>query len=312
MQTLLSQVRYRRFPNRVIRQSPPSVGRVSQGDGDSFASRIVIETQPEPVAEGVSINAVVLDVGGWSLVCAGYAILLYSVEPFGPLLPLLIDGLAAVMAITIGGRLLARGDRLHEVFRFESDIVAISLTGTYTVSGIGLGDGRGGQLYSQRSSLQSDTHVSVLGARLLTECSPIDGRSALEAPRAVLDSAVDPEFERRIEHVLAGMREFEDTAGRLAGIDLSAPAVEQIVSANAQIQQAAASSQRLEGPPAMASLELLGHADEDADEWKVCPDCGETIREVARKCRFCDFRYGADEPEGVAVDGVECPEATSR
>ena len=105
------------------------------------------------------------------------------------------------------------------------------------------------------------------------------------------------------------MRDFEDTAGRLAEIDLSTPAVEQIVAANTQIQQAATNPDRLAGPRSMALLESISPVDDDSDEWKVCPDCGETIRDLARKCRFCDFRYDGDEPENTGVAAAGCSEA---
>jgi ribosomal protein L40E len=45
-----------------------------------------------------------------------------------------------------------------------------------------------------------------------------------------------------------------------------------------------------EGAPAIAELEP------GDDDIKTCPDCAETVKVAARKCRFCGYRFDAQGP----------------
>jgi tRNA(Ile2) C34 agmatinyltransferase TiaS len=48
------------------------------------------------------------------------------------------------------------------------------------------------------------------------------------------------------------------------------------------------------GPIALILVLLIPSAKADT---KVCPDCAESVKEAAVKCRFCGYRF--DQPEIV-------------
>jgi ribosomal protein L40E len=185
---------------------------------------------------------------------------------------------------------------LHNTFRFHSDVFSVDLTGTYTASSIGIGDGRGGQLFSERVCVQSDTDAHVYCSRIITECYSLDRQ------RYIVDSQSTDEFRKSIDHLRRAMSSFDDSGARVAGIDLSSGGLRQIVQANVQIDTMAKAPAPpppvLESPrqPALPPAPADPSADASDQHTKVCPDCGEKIRAAARKCRFCGYRF--DQPDG--------------
>jgi hypothetical protein len=161
------------------------------------------------------------------------------------------------------------------------------------VSEIGVGDGRGGTIILKRKETQSDTHVDMRGTHVLSECRPGNGRDALEAPRAVLDSSTTPAFEKRFELLRHAIVSFVDSGGQLPDVDLTHKSIQKVVDANAQISRMQTASPQLPLPPGERGVPL-GNALEfshDPDAEKVCPDCGEKIKKMAKVCRFCHHRF---------------------
>jgi hypothetical protein len=186
---------------------------------------------------------------------------------------------------------------LHSVYRFTSDLIWVKLTGTCTASGIGLGDGRGGQFFSQRVVMQSDTYLHTYGARIVTECV------GLEAGRIIVDAQQTADFQDKFNQMRNSLLAFQDSGSKLANIDLTTPGLSNVVQANAEIavMQARAAAAlppsplppqitQAAAPPAPAPPPVPVSPQTTPDT-KVCPDCGEQVKFVARKCRFCGYLF---------------------
>lgn len=287
------------FPNRELLKQEPQMPRLNQGQTDSFDAHLMVETQPLPLPGAYRGAALVLGAAGAALVCCGLAALMFLPELLpgsGPLVgqvvPLAIGGLVALLA---GMALRAESWRLYNTFAFHSDAFWVQMKGTYTASQVGLGDGRGGQLFTKRVAVQSDTYLRIWGTRIITACSPLEGT------RILVDSLLTDEFSQRLETLKRAALNFVDTGGNLAGINPQSGGVNQIVEHNIRLQAAMAAAanaaRALPGSQTDTPLELPAPAPkpEEAGDgsYKVCPECGEKIRAAARKCRFCNYRFEA-------------------
>jgi hypothetical protein len=291
---VVEQMRRGNFANRVASTSP-QLGRTNRGETGEYGCVIRVETQPLPVERGIARSTLILDIGGAMLNCAAFAGFLFLTPRPGHGLGvegnLALQALIAVIAAFTGQRLLKLGLELHRIFRFESDEFRIDMTGSYTASGIGLGDGRGSQLYSERVIMESDTHVRMYATRLITECH------GLSSPRIVVDAQITPDFQERADHLRSALLTYEDSGKKLAGIDLASPELSSIVQANLEMNALQARAQS--GSPGGAQnaseigavpppVQLPRPLESDS---KVCPDCGEQVKAVAHKCRFCGYRF---------------------
>lgn len=304
-------------PNRELRVYEPTLDRVRQGETDRFSGQIMVETQPEHRPRIVPLNALLMDAGAAVLLLTGFHMLMVQVLPASRFLAetariqVGLEALAALVAVAAGVKLLRMGRRLHDIARFHSDLYWIRADGTFTSSKVGLGDGRGSQMYTERAVFQAEAQVRVLGARVVTESAYLEGE------RLILNTRRDAEFAERVQRLADAAVDLEARGGKLAGIDLQARPVQEIVQANLQIGAlSAAASQGLPpvaqptglapgqgqtpGLPTSQPRALPGEqrklipqapqtaADQDA---KVCPECAETVKRAARKCRFCGYRF---------------------
>lgn len=291
-------------PNSILAESAPSLGKIVQGESDEYSAEVLLETQAIPAAAGgTPLNAVILDVGGASLRCVGYAILIFFPEILT--LPLnSMDGatqfvlllLGGVLAVRTGTHLLKSGNSLHRIVKFESDVFWLSCRGTYTVGNIGLGDGRGGQVYTGKPSVDSEAYVELFGSRVITEWMPADDQSLAKPSRILVDSTTPEDFCARFEHFIQEMREYSDTTSNLPRVNLATPDIEDIVQANAEI------SHLQRGYPPKDHVpqpEIPSVADSPtgqlSETLKVCPECGEQVKPIARVCRFCRHQFDDKE-----------------
>lgn len=317
MQKIFDQLRLGNFLNRKIIDQPPNLGKLDRGETNQYRFKTMIETQPFPIHQGIALNAVALDIGGSVLAVIGFGIFMflnqfivqYELGTMADFLLLIITGL---VALKMSKRFFKQGSDLHQVFRFKSSLFLIQSNGSYTVSRIGLGDGRGGQLYSERAVVQSDSHIHILAAQLITQCE------GLENPRIILDTLYEEAFEGQLNHLLQGILSFEDSGGRLADIDLKAGSFNNIVTGNTEIliMSETVKKQISEAPNPKILLDhqknrgifeeasqpqLPERNDREVflsnTDMKVCPDCGESVRRIARRCRFCNFIFQEAQTE---------------
>ncbi len=312
-----NELRVQDMPNRLLRSREPSMQTMGQHQTQGFSAELMFETQPIPVRGGIALNAIVMDLGGGALRCAGYALLLQPAWVLGgqQLTPgvALVTVFSAFVALMLGSGFLRTGYSLHNWFRFESDVFWVKLDGTCTASKIGIGDGHGGQLHAERVAMQLTAYAHIFGARITTECDEVTVREnapqgevmepniPLVQPRILVDSRVDDTFRRRLEKLMEGIKESPATEDKLPGPAMDDANLQNIVRSNAQIAAlqtqarkdpqamlASPSTKLLEGtrPPSLALIEASGS--------KTCPDCAEEVKVAARKCRFCGYVFPGD------------------
>jgi hypothetical protein len=115
---------------------------------------------------------------------------------------------------------------LRNIFRWQSDLFSITANGTRTEQFFG-GDQAGFKI----RRIQSEMHLSVLGTRVISECTDpgvwcadpkyVDNRkglahlkSALTTDRYLIETCVDDEFRAKIESILDMLNSFEDSEGQ--------------------------------------------------------------------------------------------------
>lgn len=231
------------FQNRVYEARLPIEGRVEPNETNSFTGRLVLETQPTPVERGSLASALAMDVFGLALRFFGMFILLHlgskaiAQDPqmnWGDAVSLLAGG----YALARGAELMGTAFSLFNTFMFQSDVMEITISGTYNAASIGMGDGRGGTLHSRRVSIQSDANLLVRAGRLVTYTEGMEGA------RWIVSSVRDEGFRLKLQELLNSFLSFRDTSGQLAGVDVQDENLNAMLNVNARIagQQSAAQS----------------------------------------------------------------------
>ena len=249
LQNHLIHLRYKNFPNRMLFDKSPLIGKIHQGEADKYQSRLMLETQPIPIARGISMNSLLLCLGGSLLMIAGYILLLY------PDLNQLPDDvvseifrlLAGLTGLNTGRALIRRGHSLTNVFRFKSFLFDLQMRGTFGVSRIGLGDGRGGQFHTERLAVQSDTHIEIKGAEIITECHGLNNQ------RIIVDTWQSKDFDQALKYIIDSIYTYKDSQVDLVKVNLEDPNTYNLINANAAIMSLTSQAQsRLQNSNLMA------------------------------------------------------------
>ena len=279
------------FPNRPCQSltSRPRIQTSRHQEVHEFAFSVTQETQPLPVTRWFQPAGIVAGIASVGLCVYAFRLLLTqipaAIETLQPGVPAVTKmSLGIVAAFVASGMALKHAARFSfwqqticNTFRFRSSLFCVQSSGTFTVSNIGVGDGRGGTLQSSRSVVQSTGHINCFASELITECYGLDN------PRVLLSSSVTNEFEEKLLQLLTRMQQHHQGENVLPGIDLGRGGLPQIVRGNLAI---ASHSER----PANKQALLTQSA---ASDFRVCPQCAETIRREARICRFCRHDLGS-------------------
>ncbi len=305
----LDEIRYEDFQNRCYAQKQPLSDSIQTGDTNIFDGIAIIETQPVPLNQVAAGPGGVMDAGGLALIFLGY-LFAFSIcalrlgssptasEDLGAAIPaLFVSTIAVFTAISHGRRFMNQAFSLFNRFLYSSNLIALKLQGTHTASTIGLGDGRGGQAFSKRTSIQSDTDITLKATQLTTETEGLEGK------RIIISAGTPPDFVATLNRFIEGLNNFRDSSGRLAGIDLTDNRFAELADAN--IILAGKMSAVQEAGKRMARNQLPAEALDQhrylsspqaqkelgAGDTKICPRCAETIKLRAKVCRFCGQEF---------------------
>lgn len=277
--------RVENFHNRPYQSltSRPRIQTSRHQEVHEFAFSVTQETQPLPVTRwfqpaGIvaGIASVVLCVFAFRLLLTRLPAAIEILQPGVPAVTKMTLGIvAAFVAASLALKQAARFSfwqrAICSTFRFRSSLFCVQSSGTFTVSNIGVGDGRGGTLQSSRSVVQSTGHINCYASELTTECYGLDGA------RVLLSLNITNEFEERLQDLLIRMQQYHQGENVLPGIDIGRGGLPQIVQGNLAIARHA-------DRPTHEQSRLSQSA---ANEFRDCPQCAEKIRQEARICRFC-------------------------
>ncbi|MGE4194227.1 MAG: FHA domain-containing protein [Pseudodesulfovibrio sp.] len=239
----LDELRVGSFQNRVYAATLPIKGKVELNESNSFTGNLVLETQPVPMERGAWQAALSMDVFGLLLrVLAVFFFLRLLLSALSPDPALNWADAASLVAVLFaarcGAELMEAAFSLFNTFMFQSDLLEITMSGNYDAASIGMGDGRGGTLHSQRISVQSDANLLVRAGRIISYSEGMEG------PRWIVSSVHDEGFRRGLQEFINSFLSFRDTSGKLAGVDVQDEDLNAMLNVNARIagQQSAAQS----------------------------------------------------------------------
>lgn len=191
---------------------------------------ILVETQPEPAAAGPRVNQVgmVLDLAaagvavlGWICLAAAASAAVSEGSANWIWAPYVAGGAAQL----VGWRLLGAAKRVHNTFWFSSEIYWIRVDGSYNTTRVGSRD--------QRTSFQSDLHLRLHTATIITESSLGDGDGRtdgiLHSPRWIITTEPPTRLQPRSESLLSKLHNYQDLGGQARTTNLSSPEYHQHV-----------------------------------------------------------------------------------
>jgi len=232
------------FPNRMYKVARPDIGTAKPGETKQFRGFMLYETQPWPMKTGGALACVIAGMGGAMMGAVGLvALVLMPVNPLvqASVYDIALWMLGGLVACVVASRLMAEARSLQLVYRFRSALLLMDFNGTYTSSEIGLGDGRGGQLHARRSSMQSDTYLTLYASSLITECY---GPKALQQQlRYIVSAEVNDDLKQLTGTLTQQFQTYADSGASLPGVRID-PAAQQMIQANAMIEEASAAAKK--------------------------------------------------------------------
>lgn len=293
------------LPIRVSKEEPALVsGGVS--DSGTFKATMLVENQPRPIKPETSgVAAGLLLFGGATALLFGFwglgSLRIPFRQPDYPRdLPLfgqaILTFLVALVLIVLGRRLLRHARRLYSGFRFNSKLFLLEFDGTFSRAQVTVGRAVMDSIESQNLVVRSEFSIVYYAAEAVSETA------ALDEPRDLLELKAALEVLQDLERFEAAVRAYQTKGAKPVGVELGDPATHDIVRANLTISnlrrvgRPATELPQPPNPPELKGMDTPAALTASAGgDTKVCPECAETVKAAARKCRFCGYRFDGEE-----------------
>ena len=301
----LLEIRKKKIQNRVKKEFGSSNDGIIKDTG-KFAGRMCIENQPNLIHYASSSAVIIFLIIGFITIVYGLLVLTglseisrYSANEFGTLFNRFFTFIQGLTFTIIGGHCFRQAYFLLASFRYESIMIYIDFDGVIGKSEIRAGKAITDSFETSNTVIRSDIQFRIFTSKLLSENYEMDGE------RYIISMITDAESESAKDIVLNAINNFADKGVVIRGIDVSSESIESISKANVIYHKAKKFSEdtqklsfdnvknledRKNDKQIEDSVDNIGEP-----ETKECPDCAETVKYKARKCRFCGYLFNEKE-----------------
>jgi len=274
-----------------LNSKQPLMQSVGVQDTGIFDSYLLYEEPPAVAGDGAQtkFGTVVTPVAAVVLVAAVWLLHEGLEAPY----PSSAAYVVIVAAMAVAAAAIRLAWKLDSTFRFRSNLVLIDIDGTYSQSRVRIGKSVYDSNESENTATRCDIRVNCFAGEALSETDDI-----LNA-RELSGLAESPRAAELIELFRSDVAAFASKGVAPIGIHVPAATME-ITKLNLSIQSARAAIARaaphLDGMvPALDAAPLtqpvVPHLMAASIDEKICPDCAETVKAAAKKCRFCGYIF---------------------
>ncbi len=298
------------YPNRVYKWGETEKAGVVRDTGE-FSATLFIERQPQLLDTESSATGKWLLATGWIWRIVSASLVAFIFTPAG--IWVAASGFGTVLLVAVVSRLFYKGSvykrqgiSLLDSLRFRSVGALLNIHGEISRANVRVGANSADSVGSESLTTRSDFTAQLSAAELLSEAV------AADEPRHLLQTRTSHESEEWISEIQEGIEALREERVRMVGVETGSSEFAEMAEANRQLLAERAALLRMQNEPVVVRSEPTanpglteasgsgknqGNVDEPAGGFRECPDCAERVREAARKCRFCGFRFDTAVPE---------------